>query len=61
MNRARVATGPKLDTEVAAALAWLKAHGTQHTLDGMARYAIPSHHACQCTTSPSTMRRSSRR
>jgi 3-methyladenine DNA glycosylase AlkD len=30
---------------VDSALAWLKAHATQKTRDGMARYAIPSDHA----------------
>ena len=45
MNRARDAAEPRLDAEVAAALDWLKAHSTQHTLAGMARYAIPSQHA----------------
>ncbi len=45
MNRARDAAEPRLDAEVAAALDWLTAHSTQHTLAGMARYAIPSQHA----------------
>lgn len=31
--------------EVRVALEWLRAHSTQATLDGMARYAIPSDHA----------------
>jgi 3-methyladenine DNA glycosylase AlkD len=31
-----------IDEEVRAALEWLKSHGTKATLDGMARYAIPS-------------------
>ena len=34
-----------LDAELASAMAWLKSHATRHTLDGMARYAIPSHNA----------------
>ena len=31
--------------EVQAAMQWLKDHSTKATLDGMARYAIPSDHA----------------
>jgi 3-methyladenine DNA glycosylase AlkD len=31
-----------IDEEVRAALEWLKSHATRATLDGMARYAIPS-------------------
>jgi 3-methyladenine DNA glycosylase AlkD len=34
-----------LDEEVASAITWLKRHSTKHTLDGMARYAIPSDNA----------------
>jgi 3-methyladenine DNA glycosylase AlkD len=34
-----------LDEQVQSALAWLKSHSTKATLDGMARYAIPSDHA----------------
>jgi 3-methyladenine DNA glycosylase AlkD len=34
-----------LDSEVQLALSWLKGQSTQATLDGMARYAIPSDHA----------------
>jgi 3-methyladenine DNA glycosylase AlkD len=34
-----------LEHKVASALAWLKSHATKATLDGMARYAIPSDHA----------------
>lgn len=34
-----------LDDEVESALTWLKRHATRHTLDGMARYAIPSDNA----------------
>jgi 3-methyladenine DNA glycosylase AlkD len=35
----------EFDTDVRAALAWLKSHSTKATLDGMARYAIPSDNA----------------
>ena len=35
-----------MTSEVDSALAWLQAHATKKTLDGMARYAIPSDHAC---------------
>ena len=31
--------------DVEAALQWLKDHSTRATLEGMARYAIPSDHA----------------
>ena len=34
-----------LERDVESALAWLKSHATRHTLDGMARYAIPSDNA----------------
>jgi 3-methyladenine DNA glycosylase AlkD len=34
-----------LQNQVAFALAWLKRHSTKVTLDGMARYSIPSAHA----------------
>lgn len=34
-----------IEEQVQAALAWLKSHSSQATLDGMARYAIPSEHA----------------
>ena len=34
-----------LANEVQSALEWLKEHATKATLDGMARYAIPSDHA----------------
>jgi 3-methyladenine DNA glycosylase AlkD len=33
------------DDDVRSALAWLKSHSTKATLQGMARYAIPSDHA----------------
>jgi len=35
-------TRASLEVEVQAALEWLKSHSTKATLDGMARYAIPS-------------------
>src|SRR5688572_10025929 len=34
-----------LDERVQSALMWLKRHSTKSTLEGMARYAIPSDHA----------------
>ena len=36
------AKSPSLDDEVRSALQWLKSHSTKTTLDGMARYGIPS-------------------
>jgi len=36
---------PSLADEVQSALTWLKRHATKHTLEGMARYAIPSDNA----------------
>jgi len=39
------AAAQPLEDQVQSALAWLKSHGTKATLDGMARYAIPSDHA----------------
>ena len=39
------AVTPSIDRQVQSALAWLKGHSTKATLDGMARYAIPSDHA----------------
>jgi 3-methyladenine DNA glycosylase AlkD len=36
---------PSLELEVDSALTWLKGHATRRTLDGMARYAIPSDNA----------------
>ena len=36
---------PSLADEVESALTWLKRHATRHTLEGMARYAIPSENA----------------
>jgi 3-methyladenine DNA glycosylase AlkD len=36
---------PSIEADVQSALAWLKRHSTTATLDGMARYAIPSDHA----------------
>lgn len=38
-------TNQPLEEQVRSALAWLKSHSTKATLDGMARYAIPSEHA----------------
>ena len=34
-----------LAAEVGSALAWLESHSTKRTLEGMARYAIPSDNA----------------
>ena len=34
-----------LEAQVQSALKWLKSHSTKATLEGMARYAIPSDHA----------------
>ena len=42
MAKARNATKESLEAEVQSALKWLKSHSTKATLDGMARYAIPS-------------------
>ena len=45
---ARSAAAPSaepIEDQVQSALAWLKSHATKATLDGMARYAIPSDHA----------------
>ena len=39
------AAKPSVDDHVQFALAWLKRHSTRATLEGMARYAIPSDHA----------------
>lgn len=45
-KRASVATRqPSLEQQTARALQWLKAHSSKATLDGMARYAIPSQNA----------------
>ena len=43
--RTRTSAPHSLEHEVQAVLAWLKRRGTNRTRDGMARYAIPSHHA----------------
>ena len=43
--RPRKGAPQSLDEEVASAIAWLRRHSTKHTLDGMARYAIPSDNA----------------
>ena len=42
---ARSTAKRSLEDQVRSALAWLKKHSTKATLDGMARYAIPSNHA----------------
>ncbi len=42
---ARKATKQSLAEDVQSALRWLKDHSTKTTLDGMARYGIPSDHA----------------
>ena len=42
MAKARNARRESLEDEVQSALKWLKSHSTKATLDGMARYAIPS-------------------
>ncbi|MEO8635519.1 MAG: DNA alkylation repair protein [Gemmatimonadales bacterium] len=42
---------PSLDTEVQAAVAWLRRNATKATLAGMARYAIPSGNAFGVTMS----------
>ena len=34
-----------INEQVQSTLAWLKSHGTKHTRDGLARYAIPSDNA----------------
>jgi 3-methyladenine DNA glycosylase AlkD len=39
------ATATSVEAQVRAALDWLKAHATRSTLEGMARYAIPSDRA----------------
>jgi DNA alkylation repair enzyme len=36
---------PSLENEVRAAITWLKRHSTRRTLEGMARYGIPSDNA----------------
>ena len=45
MAKVRILTQKSLEDEVRFALKWLKSHSTKSTLDGMARYAIPSDHA----------------
>ena len=45
MPKAGNTTKESLDDEVQSALKWLKSHSTKATLDGMARYAIPSDNA----------------
>lgn len=44
-GKALSAASQPLEEQVRSALAWLKSHSTKGTLDGMARYAIPSDHA----------------
>jgi 3-methyladenine DNA glycosylase AlkD len=41
----RAGAAAPLDEQVQSALAWLKSHSTRASLQGMARYAIPSDHA----------------
>ena len=45
MKATSVKATQSLEDQVQAALTWLKSHSTKATLDGMARYAIPSDHA----------------
>ena len=46
MKNASSATGKQaLEAQVQSAIKWLKRHSTKATLEGMARYAIPSDHA----------------
>ncbi len=40
-----MASKQALEAQVKSALKWLKSHSTKATLEGMARYAIPSDHA----------------
>jgi 3-methyladenine DNA glycosylase AlkD len=42
MTKVRNVTNKSLQDEVQSALNWLKSHSTKSTLNGMARYAIPS-------------------
>jgi hypothetical protein len=42
MTKVRNVTNKSLQDEVQSALKWLKSHSTKSTLEGMARYAIPS-------------------
>lgn len=44
-TRAPIPAEPSIDERADAAVAWLKRHATKATLEGMARYAIPSDHA----------------
>jgi len=41
-------TKASLQDQVQSALKWLKSHSTKATLDGMARYALPSNNAFGC-------------
>jgi len=45
MTKVRNVTNKSLQDEVQSALKWLKRHSTKSTLEGMARYAIPSDEA----------------
>jgi len=42
MTKVRNVTNKSLQDEVQSAIKWLKSHSTKSTLEGMARYAIPS-------------------
>ena len=48
MPKTRNATRESLEHEVQSALKWLKSHSTKATLDGMARYALPSDKEWYC-------------
>lgn len=51
-SRAKAApVSPTVAADVPSALAWLEAHATQKTLDGMARYGMPSDKALGVTVS----------
>lgn len=45
VQRTAAAAKRSVDDEVQSALTWLKRHRTKATLEGMARYALPSDHA----------------
>ena len=45
MLRRSKTPSPEIEAQVGSALAWLKKHSAKATLQGMARYAIPSDHA----------------
>jgi 3-methyladenine DNA glycosylase AlkD len=44
-RQARAAPGASIALQVERVLTWLKAHSSEATLNGMSRYAIPSHNA----------------